>query len=318
MDLPELEAARKFIEEGDNFLLTSHINSDWDGLGGCIALKLLLEKLGKNSSIVLHDLPNEFHRFLNGCEHVTKVPEGGVEPVPYAVVLDSPNLSRIGDVVRCIGDTTRILNIDHHKDTDPFGTVNLISTDVSSASEFVFHLAMKCDREIDPTMAAQLYTGILFDTGGFRYSLTTPETFEVAAALVRKGAKLDYIADQLFNNKTFDSVKLIGMAVQSMQLHFDNRAAVLDLAYGDLGSGDPEDIVNYGLLVRGVQVALLLREEERGKYRVSLRSRDEVDVRAIAAQFDGGGHTKASGCHLEGDLTTVKGKLLEAVKSALP
>lgn len=318
MNLPELEAARKFVEEGDNFLLTSHINSDWDGLGGCIALKLLLEKMGKNSKIVLHDLPNEFYRFLDGWEHVTKVPEGHVEPAPYAVVLDSPNLSRIGDVARCIGENTQILNIDHHKDTDPFGTVNLVSTDVSSASEFVFHLAMKCEREIDPTMAAQLYTGILFDTGGFRYSLTTPETFEVAAALVRKGAELDYIADQLFNNKTFDSVKLIGKAVQSMELHFDNRAAVLDLAYGDLGSGDPEDIVNYGLLVRGVQVALLLREEERGKYRVSLRSRDEVDVRAIASQFDGGGHTKASGCRVEGDLTTVKDKLLEAVKAALP
>ena len=318
MNLPELEAARKFIEEGDNFLLTSHVNSDWDGLGGCIALKLLLEKLGKESSIVLNDLPNEFHRFLGGWEYVTKAPAGDVDPASYAVVLDSPNLSRIGDVVRCIGDTTQILNIDHHKDTDPFGTVNLVSTDVSSACEFVFHLAVKCGREIDATMAAQLYTGIMFDTGGFRYSLTTPETFEIAAALVRRGAQLDYIADQLFNNKTFDSVKLIGKAVQSMELYFDNRAAVLDLAYDDLGSGDPEDIVNYGLLVRDVKVALLLREEEREKYRVSLRSRDEVDVRAIASQFDGGGHTKASGCRVEGDLAAVKSQLLEAVRAALP
>jgi phosphoesterase RecJ-like protein len=294
------------------------VNSDWDGLGGCIALKLLLEKLGKESTIVLHDLPNEFYRFLEGWEYANKVPEGEVTPVDYAVVLDSPNLSRTGDVVRCLGDSTRILNIDHHKDTDPFGTVNLISTEVSSACEFVYHLALKCDREIDAKMAAQLYTGILFDTGGFRYSLTTPETFEVAAVLVRQGAQLDYIADQLFNNKTFDSVKLIGRAVDSMELHFDDLAATLHLAFEDLGSGDPEDIVNYGLLVRGVKVALLMREEERGKFRVSLRSRDEVDVRAIAAQFGGGGHTKASGCRLEGDLAAVKGKLLEAVKSALP
>ena len=317
MNLPELKAASNFLMGGDQFLLTSHVNSDWDGLGGCIALKLLLEKLGKKSTIVLHDLPNEFYRFLDGWELITQVPEGQVEAASHAVVLDSPNIERIGDVVRCISEFTQILIIDHHQDTDPFGTVNLVSTEVSSACEIVYHLSLACDLEIDASMAAQLYTGILFDTGGFRYSLTSPETFEVAAALVRKGAKLDYIADQLFNNKTFNSVKLIGRAVDSMELHFDDRAALLHLAYKDLGKGDPEDIVNYGLLVRGVKVAVLMREEERGRYRVSLRSRDEVDVRSIASQFGGGGHTKASGCRLEGDLATVKRKLLEAIGSTL-
>ncbi len=317
MTLPDLQAAVDFLEEGDDFLLTSHVDSDWDGIGGCLALKLLLEKLGKNAFIVLHNLPEEFCCFLDGWEHVRTVEELTLSKVDYAIVLDCPSLERIGDVRKHIGETTQILNIDHHQETRPFGAVNLMSTEVSSACEFVHHLVVASGREIDATMAAQLYVGILFDTGGFRYSLTTPTTFEVAAELVRRGARLDFTADQIFNNKSFASVKLIGRAIDSLELHFDGQAAVLHLGYEDLREGSPQDIVNYGLLIRSVEVALLLREVRPGYYRVSLRSRDRVDVGKIAAQLGGGGHVNASGCSLEGSLDCAMKVLLYEVGKAL-
>ena len=240
MGLPDLQAALDFLEEGDNFLITSHVDSDWDGLGSCIALKLLLEKLGKNSFVVVHNLPVEFHCFLDGGEHVLTVEETGLAKVDYAIVLDCPSLERIGDVRRHMNEATRILNIDHHEDALAFGAVNLMSTKVSSACEFVYHLVVASGREIDATMAAQLYVGILFDTGGFRYSLATPTTFEVAAELVRRGARLDYIADQLFNNKSVASVKLIGKALDSLELHCNGKAAVLHLAHADLREGSAQ------------------------------------------------------------------------------
>lgn len=317
MGLPDLQAALDFLEEGDNFLITSHVDSDWDGLGSCIALKLLLEKLGKNSFVVVHNLPVEFHCFLDGGEHVLTVEETGLAKVEYAIVLDCPSLERIGDVRRHMNEATRILNIDHHEDALAFGAVNLMSTEVSSACEFVYHLVVASGREIDATMAAQLYVGILFDTGGFRYSLATPTTFEVAAELVRRGARLDYIADQLFNNKSVASVKLIGKALDSLELHCNGKAAVLHLAHADLREGSAQDIVNYGLMIRSVEVALLLREVSPGNYRVSLRSRNQVDVGKIAARLGGGGHVKASGCSLEGPWESALKMLLDEVGKAL-
>ena len=317
MGLPNLRAALDFLEEGDNFLITSHVDSDWDGLGGCIALKFLLEKLGKDAFIVVPNLPAEFHCFLEGGEHVRTVEEMDLTEVDYAIVLDCPGLERIGDVRKHINEATRILNIDHHEDARAFGTVNLMSTEVSSSCEFVYHLVVASGREIDPAMAAQLYVGILFDTGGFRYSLATPTTFEVAAELVRRGARLDYIADQLFNNKSFASVKLIGKALDSLELHFDGKAAVLHLAHEDLRQGSAQDIVNYGLMIRSVEVALLLREVRPGSFRVSLRSRNQVDVGKIAALLGGGGHVKASGCSVEGSRESAIKVLLDEVGKAL-
>ena len=317
MDLPNLQAALDFLEEGDHFLITSHVDSDWDGLGGCIALKLLLEKMGKNASIVVHNLPEEFRCFLDGGEHVLTVEELTLSKIDYAIVLDCPSLERIGAVSKHIDETTLILNIDHHQGTRAFGAVNLMSTEVSSACELVYRLAVASGCEIDATMAAQLYLGILFDTGGFRYSLTTPTTFEVAAELVRHGAQLEYIADQLFNNKSFASVKLIGKAVDSIELYLNGQVAVLHLTYEDLRKGNPQEIVNYGLLIRNVEVALLLREVHPSRYRVSLRSRNRVDVGKIATRLGGGGHVKASGCSLEGSLESAMKVLLNEVGKAL-
>ena len=316
MDLPDFGAAREFFEQGDDFLLTSHINSDGDGVGGCLALNNLLQSMGKNAAVVFHDLPTAYD-FLGGWEDIQQVAEAPSASARYAIVLDCPALERIGDVQNCLDENTRILNIDHHKDNQLFGAINLVSPQASSSSELVYHLAVATGLHINATTAAQLYMGILFDTGGFRFSLTTPTTLEVAAALVRCGARLDFIADQLFGNKSLESVKLIGKAVNSLELHCDDRVATLHLSYQDMRSGDVEEVVNYGLLVKGVEVALLLKEEEPGHYRISLRSRDRVDVSQIASAFGGGGHARASGCRLSGPAHKVKQILLDEVQKYL-
>jgi phosphoesterase RecJ-like protein len=312
VDLPDFKEAEQFLAQGDDFLLTTHVNSDADGLGSCMALQGLLAHLGKKASIGLPDPPQGQVDFLEGWSQVCHVEQLKRSGFSCAIVLDCPSLERIGRVRDYLDAEARILNIDHHQGNERFGTINLVA-DTSSTCELIYHLASAAGYLLEPVTAAQLYTGILFDTGGFRFSLTTPTTFEVAADLARRGVRLDFIADQLFGNKTLEEVKQLGKAIESMELHLGGRVALMHLDQEALRQGDSDEVVNYGLLVKGVEVALLLKEQESGKYRVSLRSRNRVDVSGIAASFGGGGHARASGCRLEGTAAEVAEKLLAEI-----
>jgi phosphoesterase RecJ-like protein len=224
----------------------------------------------------------------------------------------------MGVATESIAEGAAILNLDHHVDNQRFGDVNIASDEVCSTCELVYHIAAHMELEIEADTAEQLYTGIIFDTGTFRYSLTTPISMEVAAELVRRGARLDHIADRLYNNSTLGSVKLVGRAIESLQLYCDARFAILHLTNQDIQLGNPEAAVNCGLMVGGVEVTALLKEEQPGKFRISLRSREAVDVSALAHGFGGGGHARAAGCRLEGTAEEVKRQLREAVGKALP
>ena len=308
MDL-KLAETRAFIEQGDDFLLTTHVNSDADGLPACLALMRLLRGAGKRADVGLPDpLANQCY-FLDDWDQVYHHADLDLPSYRCIVIADCPTISRIGPVQDGLGAGVRILNIDHHHDNDHFGELNLIG-ELSSTCELVYHLAIGLGHEIDDAMAAQLYTGIIFDTGGFRFSLTKPSTFEAAADLVRKGVRLDHIADHVFGNKSLDSVKQRGLAIKSLKLHLDNRVAVLHLNLKDMRAGDPEEAANYGLMVKGVEVAVLLKEQEPNRYRISLRSRDTVDVSAVASIFGGGGHNRAAGLRLEGEAADIIDKIL--------
>ena len=311
MDL-KLQAVRAFIEQGDDFLLTTHVNSDADGLGACMALAHLLRGLGKRADIGLPEPPAEQCYFLAGWPDVHHYADLDLSGYGSAIIVDCPSLDRIGSVRENLPSGIRILNIDHHHDNDSFGEINLVE-DISSTCEFVYHLTTGLGYEIDAAMATQLYTGIIFDTGSFRFSLTKPSTFEVAGVLVQLGVQLDYIANRVFADKSFGSVKQLGLAISSMQLHLADRVAVLHLDREGMLAGDPDEIVNYGLMVKSVEVAVLLKEQDPGLYRVSLRSRDTVDVSAVAGLFGGGGHARASGLRIEGEVSEIINKILAEI-----
>ena len=316
MNLTGLDQAIAFLKDGDDFLLTSHVNSDGDAIGVCLALAHILEGMGKSSSIVLHDVPEEHYEFLSGFARIT---QAGTPPAAarHAVVLDCPNLERVGLVQDYVDADTRILNIDHHKGNSHFGVANLVSVDVCSTAELLYHLAAAIGVQFNAALAEQLYTGILYDTGGFRYSLTTPTSMEVAADLVRRGARLDFIADRIYNSSSLSAVKLIGRAIDSLELFCEGRVACLHLGHSDLRTGDTDAAVNYGLMIRGVEAAILLKEVRPEHYRVSLRSRERVDVSAVAAHFGGGGHSRAAGCSLDGAALSVRDAVLEQIDKQL-
>ena len=298
MDL-QLKATRAFIEAADDFLLTTHVNSDADGLGACMAWAHLLRSLGKRADIGLPEPPAGQCSFLAGWDGVRHFADLDLGHYRCAIVADCSSLDRIGPVRPSLSPDIRLLNIDHHQDNECFGAVNIVE-EVSSTCELLYHLAIGLGCEIDSVAADQLYAGILFDTGGFRFSLTTDTTFEVAADLVRRGARLDAIAQDVFGNKSFGSVKQRGQAIESLVLRLGGRVAVLHLDREAMSAGEPDEVVNYGLMLRGVEVAVLLKERAPGCYRISLRSRDKVDVSQVAGTFGGGGHARAAGLELTG------------------
>ncbi len=298
LDLP-LKATRAFIEAADDFLLTTHVNSDADGLGACMAWAHLLRSLGKRADIGLPEPPADQCSFLAGWDGVRHFADLDLSRYRCAIVSDCSSLDRIGPVGPDLRPDIHLLNIDHHQDNKCFGAVNIVE-EVSSTCELLYHLAIGLGYEIDAVAADQLYAGILFDTGGFRFSLTTATTFEVAADLVRRGARLDAIAQDVFGNKSFGSVKQRGQAIESLVLRLGGRVAVLHLDREAMSAGEPDEVVNYGLMIRGVEVAVLLKQRAPGCYRISLRSRDKVDVSQVAETFGGGGHARAAGLELTG------------------
>ncbi|MEE3232597.1 MAG: DHH family phosphoesterase [Candidatus Latescibacterota bacterium] len=308
----ELEKAIQFILREKSFLLTTHTNSDADGIGALMALQNILRQIGKVAHIGLPDPPKGQCDFIPGWENVHHIEETPTKQCSCAIVVDSPTLKRIGDSANYLAGLP-ILKLDHHKDGHNFGQTNVVSTTVSSTCELVFHMIDAAGWRLDNISAAALYAGILFDTGGFRFSTTTSTTFNVAASLSDYDIGIDQLAENIFGNKDYANVKQIGQAIDSMETHYNGRVAILDLDEIAMRKGEPEGVVNYGLLVKGVLVAILLKATGPNQYRVSLRSREDIDVNKIAQGFSGGGHVRAAGCSLEGSLENIKNQLLTEV-----
>ena len=316
MSLPDFDAAVSFLGGASTLVVTSHVNGDGDSISSCLAMANLLSRMGKSATVILDDVPERFD-FLPGFHEIQQTDGLKHNGPDAAVVLDCPSLDRVGSVQDFLRTDTAILNVDHHRGNRHFGIANLVSEEVSSTCELLFHLCAAMDAKIDAPLAEQLYTGILFDTGSFRYSLTTPRSHDVAAHLIRCGARLDYVADRLYNNRSLGEIKLLGKAVESLSLRAGGRIALLNLSHDDMRRGDPEEVVNYGLMIKGVEVAALLKEENPGYFRVSLRSRSEVDVSAVASLFGGGGHQRAAGCRRRGDLASVTAAVIGEIEKAL-
>ena len=318
-----LSEACAFLREGDRFLVTAHRNVDGDGLASLLACGMLLERMGKSYEMVLHDpIPDERYSFLPGF---CKVKSPRV-PFPWhpekAVVLDTPTIGRLGDVADLLPEKDSVLNVDHHEDNSLFGGVNLVIPEVSSTCEVLYYLFGHLGVPVDGDVAVCLYTGIVFDTGGFRFSNTTSRALHIAGDLVERGVKPDQVADAVFHRRSPQAIRRLAKALSTMEFHCGGRVSLMWLdevvpeGDGRL-SEDTEGFVDMALFVDGVEVAAFLRKREEKSFRVSLRSRGKVPVNRIAGQFGGGGHPRAAGFCLHGELEEVRRQVLEALEEAI-
>lgn len=310
-----------FFDTDDTFLLSTHINADGDGLSAMLALAGMLRGMGKKYRMVVNDLEvDRRYVFLDGFSEIESV--GTMRDRPqftHAVFLDTPTGSsqRTGDVAHLVDEGTQVLIIDHHRTEQEEGDYRLVDLGASATSELVLRLIQAANVEVTPEIAMQVYTGIAFDTKLFKFS--NPERgLEACAELVGRGANPQAIADILFARETFESMKTLGVALNTLKLHYAGRAATLHVDHKTyLMGGELDMVVDHAMSIDGVEVALFSKEEVPGRHRVSLRSRGRVNVNKIARQFGGGGHRNASGCAMEAPLAELEAALLEHVRRGL-
>lgn len=309
----------KAILDAKKIALTFHSSPDGDAIGSTLAILNGLRVLGKDSYVVSREVIPDNLSFLplgNEIDAAITKPVSGTDLV---IVLDCGNVDRISaDLSEYKGD---VINIDHHISNENYGIINYIDPNSAATAELSFllleALGIKFDKK-DETLAkigCCIYTGIVTDTGCFRHSNVTERTHLICSKLIACGVDNNLIYRNLFDNRSFDKVKFIGHALNNLELLCNEKVAFIQLTMEDIASfnlqnADTSDIIGMILGIKGIEVAVIIKEVEDG-IKASLRSKNDVDVRKIAEVFGGGGHVKASGLKVQGaSLKEVKEKLI--------
>ena len=300
-------------------LMLGHVHPDADVLGTLLALGEALERRGW--AVVAggpHPAPGALD-FLPGVDHyeVLKTLEGRFDVV---VLTDCPNPDRTEGLIDAArGAASAIVNVDHHPDNRRYGSVNWIDVGAAATGEMVYRLLMELGVALTPSMATNLFTAVHTDTGSFRYSNVTPETFRSASALTEAGANPAAVSSALYERRPPDALRWLGESLSRVRVSDDGRIAWLALPTGLVPERfiEAEELVNYPRSIASVKVGCLLRELGGGRVKVSLRAKGEVDVNRVAARFGGGGHANAAGCTVRGTLDGVTEQVLDAVRAAV-
>jgi phosphoesterase RecJ-like protein len=293
-DLDELVAR---IQAGGRFIISSHQRPDGDAIGSAMAAAYALRSLGKHVDVVFDARPAHFLVPFPGVEtiratsHIDDVYDG-------ALVMECSALDRTG--VQGL-DRSPVLNIDHHLGNTRYGIVNWVDESAAACTELVFTLVEALGAPLTAEVATHVYLGVLTDTGSFHFSHLTPRTFEIAKRCVEAGADPQWIARTHYDSSTLGRVKIFGAVLNGMQLDRSGRVALLSITQelaraAGATYDDTEGLINFPLTVKDIEAVAFFKEMPDGTWRVSMRSKGDVDVRAIASQFGGGGHVNASGC----------------------
>ena len=320
---PPFVEIKTILEKSAKVLVASHIDPDGDALGTQLAFARYLKDMNKDVYLVRDgEIPDKY-RFLEGINEIPSYDEleNGLQ-FDTAVILECPNHDRVGRAACWLNDETTIINIDHHRDNDVYGVLNWINIQASSVGEMLYEYFERIDYDIDQHIAEQLYTAILTDTGRFRYKSTLPRTLEIAGELVAAGAQTQKICDLVYFNMNPSSMILIGKVLNGIEFYNNGSICILTLtkemlAQSGASMSESDGLVDYTLFNRGVIVGALVKEIDEKLSKVSMRSKDGINVSQIAADFGGGGHFNASGCAIDLPYKEAKEKVVELFTEAL-
>jgi phosphoesterase RecJ-like protein len=344
------ESLLSLIRQGNRFLLTSHVNPDGDAIGSELGLARVLRKLGKSAVVWNRDATPPIYSPLPGSARIhagEEPPAGFPEAFDAVLVLECPSLDRTGleaaltdagkppvdSGAEPTGEETRrpsaagngrlpIANIDHHLGNQHYGGINWVDTAAPALGELVHRLAHALKVAMDEETATCLFLTLVTDTGGFRFTNATAEAFEAAATLVREGARPELVSQWLHESRPEASLRLLGAMLHTLELHDEGRVAtalISEEMFATCGAapGDTEGLVDYPRSIAGVQAVALFRQTGADRYKVSLRSRGEVDVEQVARRHGGGGHRNAAGFAAEGELGALRAQVTAELESVL-
>jgi phosphoesterase RecJ-like protein len=321
--LTHRESALRFAEELKNassVLIGTHLNPDGDALGSALALAAYLDRLGKDVEVLCHHPAPRNLRFLPGVSRVRQEPRE--EKADLAIMVDLESKDRLGDVRDYILQTPRLIVIDHHVPHEEPGDFRIIDVTASATALIITRLLIELEAEITADMATNLLTGIITDTGSFRFRNTTPEALSLSAILLERGADLARVNEEIFQRKPLSSTLLMGHLLDTMRLECSNRIAVGVLTRNDFeramaSDEDTEGFVNEMLSIDSVEIAAILREPKPGRIRCSLRSRGDLDIASVAREFGGGGHRNAAGCTLDLEIGDAEETIVRRLRACL-
>jgi len=312
------EINREIIEKlrsAKKLLLVSHIYPDVDTASSMLAMKLALLKVGKEVSCYnAHDLAPNL-RFLKGSEgrfdklhpkkkfDATVLLDAGTAD-RFGNILDKPSRDRLGCIIK----------VDHHLTGDDISDLEFVDTKRSSTAELVAEIIKHYPIELDQDIAMNIYSGIVSDTGSFRYSNTNSATFKCAATMLATGINTWDVAMNLYENRPVEEIRLLSRTLTTLEVSDSGKFASLIVTRKDMQELGAEDymldgFVNFGRSIKGVEVSVLLSEKEDGMVKISMRSKGAVNVAEIAAAMGGGGHHNAAGFSKKGDIRKLREKL---------
>ncbi|MBI4848184.1 MAG: bifunctional oligoribonuclease/PAP phosphatase NrnA [Nitrospirae bacterium] len=312
------------IKQNKSFILVGHINPEGDAIGSVLALALGLKQMGKKEIYTLsNDGVPEILRFLPLSKTIKQTPPK--KEVDVLCIVDCNTLERTGFKELKAKHT---IIIDHHVPPDDAEkselyrklSASVIDTGAAATGILIYKLLSALKVTIDKNIATNLYTALLVDTGGFRYSNTSPESLKIAYHLIQAGARPWDIAKELFESVPYKSMKLLGLSLATLDTQ-DGIAWITTTAdmFRETGATaeDSEDFVDFPRKVKGIEAAVFFREDDKDVFKLSLRSKGRISVEKIAKSFGGGGHFAAAGCRIKGPLKEVQKKVFAAIQEEM-
>ena len=322
------ERSWQMIADARRILMTTHVRPDADGLGCLAALQEACAGLGKHVRVVLPSAAGTKYDFLRGADRFEVLGRDvALDRLPtdcdLLLVIDTCTWQQLGDlgpVVRAYAG--RILVVDHHQTRDNLDHVQLVDDAAAACSPLVLRMLEAGGADITPTMAEALFVSLAGDTGWFRFSNVTPDVFRVAARLEDLGAQPNVIYERLFQSASVARMRLLGEALSTLTVSPEGDVACFCITrdmFDRSGAeeSETENLINETQTIAGVVISVLLIEQGAGQIHVSLRSKRDVDVAAVAASFGGGGHARAAGCTLDAPLAEARATVLDAVGKAV-
>jgi len=313
-----IERIRDAVLARQRFVISSHARPDGDSIGSQLAMAYALRALGKDVAIVNRDPAPPPLMAFPGVPSI-RVADRVEGEFDAAIVLECSELGRTG--VEGL-DRYFLINVDHHPGNAEFGAVNWFNGQAAACAEMVFDIVEALRVPLSVEIATHVYVGILTDTGSFHYSSISPRTFDICRRLVEAGVDPPRVARSIFDSNSLGRLKLFGAVLSSIELEDDGRLAVVrvDRAMAANAGGNYEDtegLINLPLTVRDIQAVVFFKELSEREFRVSMRSKGEIDVCSVAKRYGGGGHKNASGCTVAGDYAEVRARLTRDLVDAI-
>ena len=316
-----IEGFFDYIEKSKNICLISHQYPDGDSLGSLLMLNEYIISIEKQADIFVEGkIPYNYEMFID--KDVIKFKYDENKHYDLLIVLDCGDVSRLGKFSKIINNTSKIICVDHHVTNTNFAHINIVDSNISSTGELLYKIFTSTNKKLTKQMAEYIYISIITDTGKFTYANTSSNTYKIVGELVDLGINILEINNKLYNSKPIKVVKTFIQIISSIEFYYNNKFGIAKITQAMLSKNkvnmdDIDGIVEFIREINEIEISCILKEINSNEVKVSLRSKNDIDVSKIAQQYDGGGHKRAAGFTLYKSLEKSKDEIIGSFRTIL-